>query len=199
MKDITISASLTLPNQALVFDLDALYVSFEQLADGRRRQGLRYPLADLLLIGVLAKLARYDTSRAMAHWAKLLATELATLFHLKRAAMPHYSTWSRVLGSAVEPQQVEGVLGQFFCPGKPAGSAHTRQYPVAIQLQVTFSSFLALRISRTAWLLNADHLCSFALWTTFSSSLVGRDSYDYYGHSVSLEVALGRKSHGPSL
>ena len=64
---------------------------------------------------------------------------------------------------------------------------------VASQRQVTLSTTLALRIPRTAWLLNADHLCPFALWTTFSSSLVGRDSYDYYGHSVSLEVALLRR------
>jgi len=49
---------------------------------------------------------------------------------------------------------------------------------------VTLSATLALRISRTAWLLRSDHLCPFALWTTFSSSLVGRYSYDYYGHSV---------------
>jgi hypothetical protein len=49
---------------------------------------------------------------------------------------------------------------------------------VASQQQVTLSATLALRIPRTAWLLNADHLCPFALWTTFSSSLVGRGSYD---------------------
>jgi len=41
---------------------------------------------------------------------------------------------------------------------------------VASQQQVTLNATLALRISRTAWLLNADHLRPFALWTTFSSS-----------------------------
>jgi len=41
---------------------------------------------------------------------------------------------------------------------------------VTSRRQVTRSATLALRISRTAWLLNADHLCPFALWTTFSSS-----------------------------
>ncbi len=56
---------------------------------------------------------------------------------------------------------------------------------VASRRQVTRSATLALRISRTAWLLNADHLCPFALWTTFSSSLVSRHPHDYYGHSVS--------------
>ncbi len=34
--------------------------------------------------------------------------------------------------------------------------------PVAFRLQVTFRATLALRIARTAWLLNADHLCPFA-------------------------------------
>ena len=28
--------------------------------------------------------------------------------------MPHYSTWSRVLGHAVEPSEVEHLIGQFF-------------------------------------------------------------------------------------
>jgi hypothetical protein len=70
--------------------------------------------------------------------------------------------------------------------------------PVASRLQVTLSATPALRISRTSWLLNADHLCPFALRTTFSSSLVGRYSHDYYEHSVSVEVALFRKSRVPS-
>jgi hypothetical protein len=30
----------------------------------------------------------------------------------------------------------------------------------------------------------SDHLTPFALWTAFPSSLVGRDSDDYYGASV---------------
>lgn len=50
----------------------------------------------------------------MAHWAKLRQRELSQLFQLKRERMPHYSTWSRVLGHAVEPAEVEQLLGQFF-------------------------------------------------------------------------------------
>jgi len=49
---------------------------------------------------------------------------------------------------------------------------------VAQRRQVICSATLALRISHTAWRLHIDHLCPFALWTIFSSSLVGRDSYD---------------------
>jgi hypothetical protein len=114
MKDITLSASLHLPNEALLFDLDALYTCLQTIPDHRDRRGVRYPLASLLMIGVLAKLAGQDSSRGMAHWAKLRTHELSQLFHLKRARMPHYSTWSRVLGHGVEPNEVEQVVGRFF-------------------------------------------------------------------------------------
>src|SRR5260221_11729287 len=66
------------------------------------------------MVGVLAKLAGQDSSRGMAHWAKLRTRELSQLFHLKRERMPHYSTWSRVLGHGVEPGEVEQIVGQFF-------------------------------------------------------------------------------------
>ena len=41
----------------------------------------------------------------------------------------------------------------------------------------------------------SDHLCPFALWTAFPSSLAGRDSCDYYGHCVAIELAPLRRSH----
>src|SRR5689334_14301331 len=114
MNDTTLLGGFSLPQHALVFDLEALYACLQQMPDHRDRRGLQYPLASLLMIGVFAKLAGQDSSRAMAHWAKLRRCELSQLFHLKRERMPHYSTWSRVLGHAVEPAEVEPLLGQFF-------------------------------------------------------------------------------------
>ena len=75
MKDTTISAPLHLPNEALLFDLDALYACLQTIPDHRDRRGVRYPLASLLMIGVLAKLAGQDSSRGMAHWAQLRTHE----------------------------------------------------------------------------------------------------------------------------
>ncbi len=114
MNDRTLLSTLFLPQKALVFDLDALYACLQTIPDHRDPRGLQYPLASLLMIGVLAKLAGQDSSRAMAHWAKLRRRELSQLFHLKRERMPHYSTWSRVLGHGVEPAEVERLIGQFF-------------------------------------------------------------------------------------
>jgi len=50
----------------------------------------------------------------VAHWVKLRRRELSQLFHLKRERMPHYSTWSWMLGHAVEPAEVQHLIGQFF-------------------------------------------------------------------------------------
>lgn len=94
----TLSSVLHLPNQALLFDLDKLYAVLRQVKDRRGKQGRQYPLAEILLIGVLAKLAGQHSSRGIAHWAKLRASDLHTLFALRHATMPHFSAWSRILG-----------------------------------------------------------------------------------------------------
>jgi predicted transposase YbfD/YdcC len=114
MNDRTLLPGLSLPQHALVFDLEALYACLQRIVDHRDPRGLQYPVATLLMIGVLAKLAGQDSSRGIADWAKLRCRELSQLFHLKRERMPHYSTWSRVLGHAVEPVEVEELIGQFF-------------------------------------------------------------------------------------
>ncbi len=122
MQDRTLFASLRLPNEALVFDLDALFASLQTIPDHRHRRGVRYPLASVLMIGVLAKLAGQNSSRGMAHWAKLRAHELAQFFDLRREDMPHYSTWSRVLGHGAEPKEVEPIIGTFFAQTITPGS-----------------------------------------------------------------------------
>ena len=84
------------------------------MKDCRKQRGVRYPLADLLLIGVLAKLAGQTSSRAIAEWAQLRERELVQVFALTHQHMPHFSTWSRILGTGCDPDEVEEVLGQFF-------------------------------------------------------------------------------------
>jgi hypothetical protein len=114
MKDTTLSGQLALSRSPLLFDLDTLFVQLQGVKDRRYRRGVRYPLAPTLLIGVLAKLAGAHSSREIAHWASLRAQELSRLLALKREQMPHFSTWSRILGTAVDPKEVEEVLGRFF-------------------------------------------------------------------------------------
>ncbi|WP_201389704.1 transposase family protein [Ktedonobacter sp. SOSP1-52] len=74
---ITRSHQFSLPNQALLFDLEALYEQLQHVRDHRDRRGVRYPLADILLIGVLAKLAGQTSSRAMARLHSVAPARIA--------------------------------------------------------------------------------------------------------------------------
>jgi predicted transposase YbfD/YdcC len=52
----------------------------------------------------------------VADWAKLRAHELHLLFGTKRARMPHHTTWSRILGRAVDVAELERVIQQVLRP-----------------------------------------------------------------------------------
>jgi hypothetical protein len=54
MQDTTLAALLHLPNEAFLFDLDALHACLQTIPDHRDRRGVRYALANLLMIAVLA-------------------------------------------------------------------------------------------------------------------------------------------------
>jgi len=75
----TISQRLSFPNQALLFDLKQLYRCLQAVPDRRKRRGWRYPLAVLLLIGVLAKLAGKVGLCTISHWGTLRQQELSCL------------------------------------------------------------------------------------------------------------------------
>src|SRR5919202_6255464 len=96
------------------FSLTALAAHLQTVPDRRKRRGRRYPLAPLLALAVVAKLAGHSRVEALAAWARLRAADLVRLFGLKRTSMPHPSTWSRVLGQAVDPLALEQALTSFF-------------------------------------------------------------------------------------
>jgi predicted transposase YbfD/YdcC len=115
-------SSLDVP---VVFDFGTIYRQFQTLADTRKRRGVRYPLAVLLTIAVMAKLAGYSGARALADWATLRAEVLAEVFDLPRPRMPHLTTWTRVLGHALVLEAFEQVVAQLSAPAR-AAEAPTR-------------------------------------------------------------------------
>jgi predicted transposase YbfD/YdcC len=115
MDSTTWPFALQLPaDLPFAFSLQALAAHLQQVPDRRKRRGRRYPLAPLLALAVVAKLAGYSRLEALADWARLRAPELAHLLALPRATMPHPSTWSRILGHAVDPVALEQALTTFF-------------------------------------------------------------------------------------
>ena len=81
--------SFALPTNAVVFDVGALYQHLLSLTDQRDRRGLRYPLALILTIAVLAKLAGQNRVQDIAEWASWRTRELCDLFAFERATLPH--------------------------------------------------------------------------------------------------------------
>jgi predicted transposase YbfD/YdcC len=115
MDSTTIPLTIQLPSEMpFVFNLQTLVERLQTLTDKRKARGIRYPLDVLLLIAILARLAGYTRLEPLADWARLRATELAALLGLKRSSMPHQSTWSRVFASAIDLDEFETLVGQFF-------------------------------------------------------------------------------------
>src|SRR5512147_414694 len=103
-----------IPKEAIVFDLNSLYAWLLKLKDGRKRRGIRYPLALILLLVILAKLGGEDGPKGMAEWLTHRMDFLVTHLKLRRASVPHPVTISRVLGRAVNVEAFENLMSAFF-------------------------------------------------------------------------------------
>lgn len=97
-----------------VFDLRGLYAYLERLTDQRDRRGVRYCLADALTLIILAKMGGEDGPQGMSEWLKHRAEVLVSALKLPRKSMPHRVTISRVLGEAIEVEELEELLAAYF-------------------------------------------------------------------------------------
>lgn len=114
MQYSTLPFQLVLPDQPYLIDIGTLYTQAHSLLDRRKARGRQYPLALIVTVAVLAKLAGYSRVEDVADWAKLRQHELHALFATKRARMPHHTTWSRILGSAVDACDLEQLVGRIL-------------------------------------------------------------------------------------
>jgi predicted transposase YbfD/YdcC len=125
MQYSTIPFTLVDHDQAFLLDVDALYAHATALTDGRKPRGVRYPLPLLITVAVLAKLAGFVHMEDVADWAKLRRFDLQHFFGTKRVSMPHHTTWSRVLGSAVDVQELNQLVQRLLAP-LPVGEVPDR-------------------------------------------------------------------------
>ena len=89
----------------------SVYRAFEQVADGRHKRGVRYSVALILTLIMLAKLAGMTTPLAIAEWVRLRAGWLSKVLPGTRESFPCAATYSNVL-RAVDAEQVNEVLTQ---------------------------------------------------------------------------------------
>lgn len=89
----------------------SVYRAFEQVTDGRHKRGVRYSIALILTLVVLAKLAGMTTPRAIAEWVRLRAGWLRTVLPVTRESFPCAATYSNVL-QALDAEQMNEVVTQ---------------------------------------------------------------------------------------
>jgi predicted transposase YbfD/YdcC len=98
----------------LVFDIGSLYAYFRTLSDKRKRRGVRYSLALILLIIMLAKTCGENHPSGIAEWAKHRTGMLVDLLKLKRKTMPHDSTYRRILAEVVNVEELEHMSSEYL-------------------------------------------------------------------------------------
>lgn len=92
----------------------SLYERLQTVADKRKRRGIRYPLAVILVMVIVAKLSGEDEVRGIAEWIKHRAEAFGSALGLKRPSTPHATTISRVLAGAFAVEALEQVVASYF-------------------------------------------------------------------------------------
>jgi predicted transposase YbfD/YdcC len=106
--------TLVLPESGFAFEVGSLYDRLEQLADQRHARGKRYPLAVLLLLIILAKLAGEDQPHGIAEWARARQAELIELLPLTRESLPCANTYRNAASRAVKPDELQKLVSEFL-------------------------------------------------------------------------------------
>lgn len=102
------------PASGIIFSLGSLYSYLAQLTDPRKRRGVRYPLATVLVLAILAKLCGQDQPSGMAEWAQHRRSFLVEALRLKRGRLPHHSTYRRIFERVLSGEELERRLGEFI-------------------------------------------------------------------------------------
>ena len=123
MKYTPLSFDVNLRREGVIIDLDSLFAALTKLQDRRDARGLRYHLVTVLVFIVLAKLCGEDHLRGMAQWVAQRKATLAEALGLAKPQAPHPTTYSRVLYKAVDIDDFERTVRDFFREQPGAGQS----------------------------------------------------------------------------
>lgn len=97
-----------------VYDLGSIFAYFQTLSDRRKRRGVRYALALILMWIVLAKICGENHPSGIAEWAGNRTEMLVDLLKLKRKKMPPHSTYRRILAEGVNVEELEAMSSAYL-------------------------------------------------------------------------------------
>ncbi len=123
MKYTPVPFDVNLRPEGVVIDPDSLFAALAKLQDQRDARGLRYALVTVLVFIVLAKVSGEDHLRGIAQWVKLRKDALAEALGLAKPQAPHATTYSRVLNKAIDMDDFERVVRDFFQNQPQAGKS----------------------------------------------------------------------------
>lgn len=118
MESNTFLSAVALPTDAPSPDPASLFAVLTHLPDPRKLRGQRYPLAAVLAIIVLAKLAGETSVSGIAQWGRLRAAWLGPLLRVQRATLPCANTYTG-LCAKVDVAALNHRLAQCFVPPLP--------------------------------------------------------------------------------
>src|SRR6266576_398901 len=96
--------------EALEIDPALIYAALEKVKDGRKKKGKRYPLALILTLLLLGKLAGETTIDAIIDWIDLRKNDLKELLNWPKR-FPSNKTYSRALAYCNDEEVVELLAG----------------------------------------------------------------------------------------
>ena len=112
MDSIMLEANEDCTEGGMIFEINSLYAYLERVADPRKRKGVRYHLATILLLILLAKMGGEDNPTGIAEWVQHRQASLIEMLKLPRQSVPHHCTYRRVL-QTLDPELFEQVMGEY--------------------------------------------------------------------------------------
>lgn len=107
--------------EGLVFDFGSLFSYLQRVQDKRKPKGLRYPLAAILALIILAKLCGQDKPSGIAEWAQNRTQQLVEALKLKWKKMPHHSTYRRIMEECLDGEQLQQLSSEYLLSQPKAG------------------------------------------------------------------------------
>jgi predicted transposase YbfD/YdcC len=100
------------------FPVDALPQAFASIPDPRCAQGIRYSVAAILSLAVVAVLANHTSVLAIAEWGARQSSSIKQALGFARTITPHQTTIQRLL-QRLDPSHLAAALHCVFEPAVP--------------------------------------------------------------------------------
>ena len=133
MDYITLTPEREFPTSLEDVDAHSVYAAFEQITDGRSKRGIRYSVALILTLIVLAKLMGEPKLSGVSQWVRLRGAWLNEVLHLQRTRWPAASTYTYVL-ERLDESEVTRVVQQ--CLTRAETSRRCGEEPSRLATQV---------------------------------------------------------------